>query len=351
MRQRQSGRGRSWLVVGALTFAAGACGSSRGPAPRYDVADRGTDRDGDGAADLDDVCPDDAEDGLSPKANDGCPAADPDVDGVLLGDDRCPDAKEDGEPPNASDGCPMADADADGVADAKDRCPGPLEDNVEPDPSDGCPAPDGDRDGIADSRDRCPAEPESFNGYRDGDGCADSPPAVVVLDTDSSEIYVPEANRIEFEHDSDDLTPAARTTLAEVATVLKARPDIDRVEIEGHASSKGDAAYNVALTERRAQAVARALVKLGIDASRLVPIGYGEHCPVVDRGDDVDDASNRRVALKAVRIAGVWQSVPRGCWRAQTTGINPAKRNAGLPAATPAATPTPTPVVKPVGGA
>jgi hypothetical protein len=100
--------------------------------------------DGDGAADIDDACPDDAEDGLPPKANDGCSATDPDNDGVLLADDRCPDAKEDGLPPSPVDGCPMADADGDGVADARDRCPGQSEDNQAPEPSDGYPSPDGD---------------------------------------------------------------------------------------------------------------------------------------------------------------------------------------------------------------
>lgn len=334
---RRAGAARLAALLG-LWLAAAACGPAA-PTPHYAEANRGADQDGDGAADIDDGCPADPEDGLLPKANDGCPATDPDNDGVLLADDRCPDAKEDGLDPSPADGCPMADADKDGVADAKDRCPDKLEDNQAPDPSDGCPAPDRDADGIADSADKCPAEPETINGYRDADGCPDSPPTTVAFDPDSSEIFVPEGKRIEFDSDSADLTPAAQVTVVDVAKVIAAHAEIDRVEIEGHASSKGDPAYNLGLTERRSQAVGRALVKAGVAATRLVPIGYGEYCPAVDRGDDVDEARNRRVAMKAVQIHGVWQSVPRGCWRAQTMGINPTKRRPGVAAAS--APPTP----------
>lgn len=335
------------ILLACAALAAAACGGPP-PTPVYADVSRGADRDGDGAADIDDACPDDPEDGLAPKANDGCPATDPDHDGVLLADDRCPDAKEDGLAPQPADGCPVADADGDGVADAKDRCPGRLEDNQDPDPNDGCPSPDGDADGIADVVDRCPAQPETFNGYRDADGCPDTPPSEVAFDPNASEIYVPETRKIEFDSDSADLTAAAQTTVADVAKALLAHPEIGRLEIEGHASSKGDAQYNVGLTERRAQAVGRALVRAGVPASRLVPVGYGEFCPAVDRGDDVDEPRNRRVLLKAVLVNGVWQPVPRGCWRAQTAGINPTKRKPGVVMG--GAAPAPG-EVKPVGGA
>jgi outer membrane protein OmpA-like peptidoglycan-associated protein len=338
-------------LLAALFFAA-ACGSAP-PRPTYgDIGSRGADRDQDGAADVDDACPDDAEDGLPPKANDGCPATDPDNDGILLADDRCPNAKEDGAPPNPSDGCPTDDEDHDGVANAKDACPLELEDNLPPNPGDGCPAPDRDKDGIADANDKCPDQPETHNEYRDDDGCPDQAPGEVAYDPTSSEIHVPEMRKIEFELGSADLTPAAQATLTEVAKVLKAHPDIQRVEIEGHASSKGDASYNVQLTERRARAVGQALANGGVEEKRLVPIGYGEYCPAVDRGDEVDDPVNRRVLLKAVQVRGVWQDIPRGCWRAKTLGIDPTKRKPGLskPPAGPSNPQSP-PYVPPSGGA
>jgi outer membrane protein OmpA-like peptidoglycan-associated protein len=333
----------------ALLFILGssACGSGA-PVPIYAMSDRGGDRDQDGAPDMDDACAEEPEDGLAPKANDGCPATDPDNDGVLLGEDQCPNAKEDTLPPSAADGCPTDDADRDGVADAKDKCPAQSEDNTAPDPNDGCPAPDGDADGIADSRDRCPGTAEAYNGYRDDDGCPDTPAKdEVAFDDHSAEIYIPASKKIDFEKDSAELSPAAGSTVAEIANVLKKHPEIQRVEIEGHASSIGDAGYNVGLTDRRAQAVAAALTKLGIQQSRLVAIGYGEYCPAVDRGDNVDEPKNRRVLFKAVLVNGVWQSVARGCWKAQTQGIDPTKRRPGGSQGPSA----PGPVVKPVGGA
>ncbi len=299
------------------------------PVPVYQVADRGADTDGDGAPDVDDACPTEPEDGLPPKANDGCPADDPDADGIARGLDRCPNAKEDGLPPDPNDGCPSNDADGDGVADARDKCPREFEDNLPPDPNDGCPAPDRDHDGIADAIDNCIDQKETWNGYRDEDGCPDELPSrqAVALDSNVNEIYVPDAKKIEFETDSIDLTGPARSTLGDVATVLKQHPEVGRVEVEGHASSKGDPKHNLDLTERRATAVVKALGDLGIDPHRLVPIGYGEYCPLVPVGDDVDEPRNRRVLFKTVVVNGVWQPVKRGCWKAQTVaGADPTKR-------------------------
>lgn len=316
-----------WIGL-ALGLVTGCSGEP--PRPTYGVADRGVDTDGDGAADVDDGCPSEPEDGLPPKANDGCPASDADNDGVAAADDKCPDAKEDGQPPSPTDGCPMTDADEDGVADALDKCPTKAEDNEAPAPSDGCPSPDGDGDGIADARDKCPAQAETHNGWRDADGCPDEAPTKVAYDPDSATIYVPASQRLDFDYDSAELPAGPRATVKEIAAALKAHPEIERVEIEGHASTKGDGAYNRTLTDRRAQAVARALVADGIAAARLVPVGYGELCLAVETADDVDEPRNRRVLLKTVRVSGVWQTVPRGCWKAQAAGIDPTKRKPGV---------------------
>jgi outer membrane protein OmpA-like peptidoglycan-associated protein len=318
--------------VGALAavLALVAACEPVGPRPTYAVADRGADTDQDGAADVDDSCPSAPEDGLPPKANDGCPADDADQDGVTLADDKCPDAKEDGEPPSASDGCPMSDTDKDGVADPRDRCADKSEDNEAPDPSDGCPAPDRDGDLISDGRDKCPSEPETVNEFRDQDGCPDQEPANVVWDDESSAIFIPAAKRFQFEHDKADLPPAADATIAEIAKVMAEHPEIQRVEIEGHASTKGADAYNTQLTEERSHTVGRALVAKKVDANRLVPIGYGEFCPAVATADDVDEPKNRRVLIKTVLVNRVWREVPRGCWKAQASGIDPTKRRPGV---------------------
>lgn len=346
------------LLLVALPVSVAACGGSAGNSPVYQdpFSQRGGDRDADGFADMDDQCPNDPEDGILPKANDGCPATDPDNDGIMLADDRCPDAKEDGAQPNPTDGCPSDDTDLDGVANAKDKCPAQAEDNLPPDPGDGCRSPDKDGDGIADVNDKCPAEKETANGYRDDDGCPDKSPDEVAYDDTAHEIVIPETRKIDFKLDSAEIQPEARGTITEIAKILKQYPQIQRLEIEGHASSKGDNQYNVTLTEKRARAVAQALLEAGVEEARLVPIGYGEYCPAIDRGDEVDDPVNRRVLLKAVQVSNVWQDVPRGCWRAKAAGIDPTKRKPGLaPAQQQAPSPGQTipvpPRVTPAGGA
>ncbi len=345
---------RSLLLGSLIALGLNAC-SSKPPVPVYQVADRGGDRDQDGAADIDDACADEAEDGLPPKANDGCPADDPDRDGISRHQDQCPNAKEDGAPPNPQDGCPgtgATDADGDGVADTADKCPDKQEDNLDPDPNDGCPAADGDGDGIADVRDKCPTEPEVVNGYRDDDGCPDTGGGEVVFDDDSHTIYFPDDQQIQFEKGKADITPEGMKVVDKVAAIMKAHPEIERAEIEGHASTVGDAGYNRVLTELRAIAVARALVERGIARKRLVAVGYGEYCPVVDSGDEVEEPKNRRVSIKAVIVSGVWQDVPRGCWRAKAAGIDPTQRQPGvfIPPQPPAPTPEPGPgTVDPAG--
>lgn len=322
-----------------VALAALAC-TPPPPRPMYADESRGPDRDGDGIADVDDRCADEPEDGFPPLANDGCPAEDPDNDGIGRLVDKCPESKEDGLPPNPGDGCPSnaaADADGDGVADAVDKCPGLREDNLPPNPSDGCPSPDRDKDGIVDSVDKCPDQPETFNGWEDSDGCPDSLPmsTAVVIDEKEMTVHLPSGSVFEFPVGSTELTPAGKAAAAETAKLLNAHPEWDRIEIEGHASSKGDDKANVALTLERARAVARALIANKVDSRRLVPIGYGEYCPRIDRGDDVDEPANRRVELKIVRISGKWQDVSRGCWRAQQAGIDPGKAQPGVPAAAP----------------
>jgi outer membrane protein OmpA-like peptidoglycan-associated protein len=317
-------------VAAALLTLAGACAPPPAARPTYAVTDRGADTDGDGAADKDDACPADPEDGLLPKANDGCPAADPDQDGVIAGDDQCPDAKEDQQAPSPADGCPLGDADKDGVADALDQCKDKAEDNEAPSPSDGCPAPDADGDLIVDAKDKCPAEPETINEYRDADGCPDQEPTTVVWDDESSAIFIPVAKRFHFGSDSSDLGPEGDATIAEIAKLLEEHPEIQRIEIEGHASTKGNESYNVALTERRAHVVGLALKNKKVDEKRLVPIGYGEHCPAVQTANEVDEPKNRRVLVKTVLVSGTWRDTPRGCWKAQTKGINPTKRKPGV---------------------
>ncbi len=98
---------------------------------------------------------------------------------------------------------------------------------------------------------------------------------------------------IHFDLDADKLTTGATETLITHADFLKQNPDL-HVVIRGHTDSSGTDEYNLSLGSRRAQAVRDRLVELGIEASRLETVSYGENLPLVEEDDDVARAKNRR---------------------------------------------------------
>ena len=71
-----------------------------------------------------------------------------------------------------------------------------------------------------------------------------------------------------------------------------------QVLIEGHCDERGTDEYNLALGERRALAVRRYLVALGISADRLHTISYGEEKPAVLGSDEAAWSKNRRAEFK-----------------------------------------------------
>ena len=83
----------------------------------------------------------------------------------------------------------------------------------------------------------------------------------------------------------------------DVAAILKSNPEI-KVSIEGHTSSDGTYATNMKLSESRANKVKVYLESKGIDASRLVAVGFGPDKPLNEGKTAADKAKNRRVELK-----------------------------------------------------
>ena len=78
-----------------------------------------------------------------------------------------------------------------------------------------------------------------------------------------------------FDFDRSDLTPTGREKLAKNAKLLKAASDV-KIVIEGLCDERGTNEYNLALGERRAHAVKKYLVSLGISEARIKTISYGE---------------------------------------------------------------------------
>ncbi len=98
---------------------------------------------------------------------------------------------------------------------------------------------------------------------------------------------------IHFAYDSAELTPMSQMLLKEKAAWLEEHPGV-YIEIEGHCDERGTTEYNLALGERRALAVKRFLVDLGIIPSRMSIISYGEEKPLALGHDETAWAKNRR---------------------------------------------------------
>ena len=98
---------------------------------------------------------------------------------------------------------------------------------------------------------------------------------------------------IHFEYDSSDLSSMAKTMLKEKAAWLKENYSTS-VTIEGHCDERGTTEYNLALGDRRANASKNYLINLGVAASRLNTISYGEEQPLDSGQTESAYRKNRR---------------------------------------------------------
>lgn len=103
--------------------------------------------------------------------------------------------------------------------------------------------------------------------------------------------------QVHFAHDAATIEPDSAALLEEIADVLKNRAEIAKIEIQGHTDNTGSPVYNQRLSQQRADAVRDALIKLGVEGSRLDAKGYGQDKPLVPNVSPANRARNRRVQL------------------------------------------------------
>ncbi len=100
-----------------------------------------------------------------------------------------------------------------------------------------------------------------------------------------------------FDTDSAEIKAESSPVLQEIAKLLNARPSL-RLLVVGHTDNQGDYDYNMGLSGRRAEAVARALsAQYGIEGSRLRSAGVGYLAPVASNDNAAGREKNRRVEL------------------------------------------------------
>jgi len=251
------------------------------------------DKDNDGVADKDDMCPDisglaefkgcpDTDGDQIPDKEDACPGAagkaelkgcpDKDGDGVADKDDACPDAAG----LAGFGGCP--DRDGDRVIDKDDACP-----DVKGLPQlQGCPDTDG--DGVPDNKDQCP----DVKGILANNGC----PEIIAGPLFVKNVY--------FNSDEIVVTKQNIADLEEVVTFLNTHPGVV-VSVAGHADSRESDAYNLRLSEKRADFVINYLDKKGIKAIKVDKSFFGKSKPVADNTTAEGRSLNRRVEIRVTK--------------------------------------------------
>ncbi|WP_460979701.1 OmpA family protein [Spirosoma knui] len=106
-------------------------------------------------------------------------------------------------------------------------------------------------------------------------------------------------NNLFFESGRYDLADKSRTELDRLSAFLQTNPGVS-VEIAGHTDDKGDAAANLTLSQKRAQAVVAYLTQAGIDAKRIRAVGYGKTRPVAPNTTEENRRLNRRIEWRVL---------------------------------------------------
>ena len=104
-------------------------------------------------------------------------------------------------------------------------------------------------------------------------------------------------NVVYFDYDSFTLKPEARAVLERNAAHLQSNKQF-KVQLEGHTDDRGGREYNLALGQKRAETVRRALTLLGVSDAQLEAVSFGKEKPAASGADEATYAKNRRVEIK-----------------------------------------------------
>jgi OOP family OmpA-OmpF porin len=140
---------------------------------------------------------------------------------------------------------------------------------------------------VTDDRDQCPGTPRGV--AVDANGCPQK--GSITLEG------------VTFDYNSAQLTAGSSTALDSIADGLKKYPRL-KVELQGHTDNKGPDAYNLSLSQKRADAVREYLLDKGIPSTQIAAKGYGEGQPIADNGTEDGRARNRRVVMFVIDNPG-----------------------------------------------
>ena len=135
-------------------------------------------------------------------------------------------------------------------------------------------------------------------GGADASGTAQSRVAPVAVDPTAGQAPGPQgvARTIFFDYDSFVIKPEFQSVIDAHARYLKANNG-RRVAVEGHTDERGGREYNLALGQKRSEAVRRALVLLGVSDGQIEAVSFGEEKPAEAGVDESAYAKNRRAEI------------------------------------------------------
>ena len=110
--------------------------------------------------------------------------------------------------------------------------------------------------------------------------------------------------QIQFQAASDKLTPESTVALEIIKQYLTDKSYISLLRVECHTDNSGNETENQTLSEKRALAVCKALVKMGVDCKRLIAVGFGSTKPVADNSTPEGKAANRSVSFINAALRG-----------------------------------------------
>lgn len=137
----------------------------------------------------------------------------------------------------------------------------------------------------------------SSSGVGSGDSQASSVAPVLADKSGSGIGPVGTAHVVLFDYDSFVVRADARPVIESHARFLQANKQ-RKATLEGHTDERGGREYNLALGQKRAEAVRRALTLLGVSDSQLEAVSYGKEKPAAEGSDELSLAKNRRVEIR-----------------------------------------------------
>ena len=150
--------------------------------------------------------------------------------------------------------------------------------------------------------DEAPVEDRNTTGTgqtgSEGAGTGVDPRAVTGVQVPGMDSQQPAAlsRIVYFDYDSFEVRAEFNAALEANAKYLKANPT-RKVALEGHTDERGGREYNLALGQKRAEAVRRSMALLGVSESQVEPVSFGEEKPAALGADEASFAKNRRVEL------------------------------------------------------